>query len=124
MIFELAQDFHNTVAAMPKEHPRHRILELLEEAIRRDIHFIARYLLSSYRFLDRLPHRLVLTDVESYELCFGHILLCPQITLPKVLSKGLFSFQHSLDQQTSRQGAVLHSIERAPFSPLVQFPHR
>jgi WD40 repeat protein len=28
---------------MPREHPKHRILELLEEAIRRDIHFIARH---------------------------------------------------------------------------------
>ncbi len=40
MIFELAKDFHDAVAAMPSEHPRHRMLELLEEAMRRDIHFI------------------------------------------------------------------------------------
>ena len=32
MIFELAQDFHDTVAATPTEHPKHRLLELLEEA--------------------------------------------------------------------------------------------
>ncbi|MCK4602652.1 MAG: hypothetical protein KAU28_09310, partial [Phycisphaerae bacterium] len=43
MIFDLAKDFSVAVAAMPEEHPRHRMLELLEEAIRRDIHFIARY---------------------------------------------------------------------------------
>ena len=43
MIFELAQDFHDAVAAMPRGHPKHRMLELLEEAIRRDIHFIARH---------------------------------------------------------------------------------
>ena len=43
MIFELAQDFHDAVAAMPREHPKHRMLELLEEASRRDIHFIARH---------------------------------------------------------------------------------
>jgi len=43
MIFELAEDFHDAVAAMPKEHPRHRMLELLEKAIRRDIHFIGRH---------------------------------------------------------------------------------
>jgi WD40 repeat protein len=43
MIFELAQDFHDAVAAMPREHPKHHMLELLEEAIRRDIHFIARH---------------------------------------------------------------------------------
>ena len=41
MIFELAQDFHDVLAAMPREHPKYRMLELLEEAIRRDIHFIA-----------------------------------------------------------------------------------
>ena len=43
MIFELAQDFNDVVAAMPREHPKHRMLELLEEAIRRDVHFIARH---------------------------------------------------------------------------------
>jgi len=43
MIFELAQDFHDAVAAMPREHLKHRMLELLEEAIRRDGHFIARH---------------------------------------------------------------------------------
>ncbi len=43
MIFELAQDLHDTLAAMPREHPKHRMLELLEEAIRRDIHFIDRH---------------------------------------------------------------------------------
>src|SRR5688500_8895204 len=28
---------------MPREHPRQRILKLLEEALRRDIHFVARH---------------------------------------------------------------------------------
>jgi hypothetical protein len=42
MIFGLAQDFHDAVAAVPSEYPRHRILEVIEEAIRRDIDFIAR----------------------------------------------------------------------------------
>jgi WD40 repeat protein len=43
VIFELAQDFHDAVTAMPNGHPRHRMLELLEEAIRRDVHFIGRH---------------------------------------------------------------------------------
>jgi WD40 repeat protein len=43
VIFELAQDFHDAVASMPSGHPRHWILELLEEAIHGDIHFIARH---------------------------------------------------------------------------------
>jgi len=43
MIFKLAQDFRDAVEAMPREHPKHRMLELLEEAIRRDIHFIDRH---------------------------------------------------------------------------------
>ena len=42
MISDLALDFHNVVAAMPEGHLRRRMLELLEEAIRRDIHFIGR----------------------------------------------------------------------------------
>ena len=43
MIFDLAQDFHDAVAAMPKDHPKHRMLGLLEEAVRRDVHFIDRH---------------------------------------------------------------------------------
>ncbi|MBN2131666.1 MAG: hypothetical protein JW741_19360 [Sedimentisphaerales bacterium] len=43
MLFELAQDFHDAVTAMPREHSKHRMLELLEEAIGRDIHFIDRH---------------------------------------------------------------------------------
>lgn len=43
MIFELVKDFAAVLDAMPKEHPRRRILKLLEEAIRRDVHFIDRH---------------------------------------------------------------------------------
>ena len=43
MIFELARDFQDAVAAMPAGHPKHRMLKLLEEALRRDIHFIDRH---------------------------------------------------------------------------------
>jgi WD40 repeat protein len=43
MIFELVQDFKDVVEAMPREHQKHRMLELLDEAIRRDIHFINRH---------------------------------------------------------------------------------
>ena len=41
--FELAQDFSEAVHALPFDHPQRRILALLEEALRRDIHFIARH---------------------------------------------------------------------------------
>jgi len=43
VIFELAKDFSDALAATPPNHPRHRILHLLEEAIRRDIHFVDRH---------------------------------------------------------------------------------
>src|SRR6476659_6510225 len=43
MIFPLVQDFADALAAMPREHPRHRILKLLDEAFRRDVHFIDRH---------------------------------------------------------------------------------
>jgi len=43
MIFELAEDFAEALAAMPADHPKRRMLGLLEEAVRRDIHFVARY---------------------------------------------------------------------------------
>src|SRR6476619_7498733 len=43
MIFPLVQDFADALAAMPREHSRYRILKLLDEAIRRDAHFIDRH---------------------------------------------------------------------------------
>lgn len=43
MIFELAEDFRQTLEAMPRDHGRHGLLQLLERALRRDIHFIARH---------------------------------------------------------------------------------
>jgi hypothetical protein len=38
-----AGNFSGAVAALPSERPQRRILRLLEEALRRDIHFIARH---------------------------------------------------------------------------------
>jgi len=43
VIFELVQDFRDVMAAIPPEHPKRRMLELLEQGIRRDIHFIDRH---------------------------------------------------------------------------------
>ena len=43
MIFELVQDYSAAISVMPEDHPRHRTLILLEEAIRREIHFIDRH---------------------------------------------------------------------------------
>ena len=43
MIFELADDFADALAALPADHPKRRMLELLQEAIRRDIHFMDRH---------------------------------------------------------------------------------
>jgi len=43
VIFELAQDFRDVMAAMPREHPKRRMLELLEQGIHYDIHFIDRH---------------------------------------------------------------------------------
>ena len=43
MIFELVQDFAAALDAMPCDHPRWRIVSLLDEAIRRDVHLIDRH---------------------------------------------------------------------------------
>jgi hypothetical protein len=43
MIFDLVKDFTDVLDAMPADHPRRRILKLLDEAIRRDVHFIDRH---------------------------------------------------------------------------------
>ena len=43
MIFDLIKDFADVVDAMPEEHPRRRILKLLNRAICRDFHFIDRH---------------------------------------------------------------------------------
>ncbi|MCX6901619.1 MAG: TIR domain-containing protein [Verrucomicrobia bacterium] len=41
--FEILQDFFESADLLPAESPRRRVLKLLEEAVRRDIHFIARH---------------------------------------------------------------------------------
>ncbi len=43
MIFDLAEDFAAALDALPEAHPKHRMLRLFDEAIRRDIHFIDRH---------------------------------------------------------------------------------
>jgi len=43
MGFELAADFAAAVAALPGDRPALRLLRLLEEALRRDVHFVARH---------------------------------------------------------------------------------
>ncbi len=43
LIFELAADFGNAIGALPADYPHRRILRLLEEALRRDLHFLARH---------------------------------------------------------------------------------
>ncbi|QDU41280.1 hypothetical protein Mal4_56460 [Maioricimonas rarisocia] len=43
MIFGLVHDFADVLNAMPEGHPLRRILKLLDEAIRRDVHFIDRH---------------------------------------------------------------------------------
>jgi hypothetical protein len=42
-VFDLAADFSVAVKALPEDRPQRRILKLLEEAVRRDINFIARH---------------------------------------------------------------------------------
>ena len=43
MIFELAKDIAGAIDAMPSQQRRRRLLALLQEAIRRDLHFISRH---------------------------------------------------------------------------------
>src|SRR4051794_41751870 len=43
MIFDVINDFADTLAALPREHPRYPPLNLLDEAVRRDVHFIDRH---------------------------------------------------------------------------------
>ena len=40
MIFGLVQELADLVDVMPNKHPRHRLLALLDETIRRDVHLI------------------------------------------------------------------------------------
>lgn len=42
-VFDLAGDFSAAVTALPEDRPQRRILGLLDEALRRDIHFIAHH---------------------------------------------------------------------------------
>jgi WD40 repeat protein len=43
LVFDLARDFRLALEALPPDDPDRRLLRLLEEALRRDIHFIARH---------------------------------------------------------------------------------
>ena len=43
LVFDLAGDYTKAVRSFPHDLPVHRILKLLEEALRRDLHFIARH---------------------------------------------------------------------------------
>jgi WD40 repeat protein len=43
MAFDLPADYATALRHLPSNHPRHRIARLLEEALRRDLHFIARH---------------------------------------------------------------------------------
>ncbi len=51
MIYDLVQDFGAVLEAMPDGHPRRRILALLDEAIRRDVHFIDRHPTTQFQCL-------------------------------------------------------------------------
>src|SRR5205823_3877569 len=42
-VFDLAADFAGAVQLVPEDRSSQRLLRLLEEALRRDIHFVARY---------------------------------------------------------------------------------
>lgn len=42
-VFDLIGDFSAAAAVIPRDTPRRRLIPLLEEAIRRDVHFIARH---------------------------------------------------------------------------------
>ena len=42
-VFDLVDDFTRTLRALPREHSQYEILQLLDEALHRDVHFIARY---------------------------------------------------------------------------------
>ena len=43
LAFELVRDFRRTAEAVPQDHSFSRLATLLEEALRRDVHFIARH---------------------------------------------------------------------------------
>jgi hypothetical protein len=43
LVFDILPDFAEAATLLPTERPQHRILGLLGEALRRDIHFIARH---------------------------------------------------------------------------------
>lgn len=51
MIFDLVNDFSQTLADMPAQHPRRRHLQLIDEAIRRDVHHIDRFPTSLFQSL-------------------------------------------------------------------------
>ncbi len=73
-VFELATDFSDAIHELPQERPVRRIMELLEEGIRRDIQFISRHETTLFQCLwnserwydsdDRTKHYAVSNDAS------------------------------------------------------------
>ncbi|MGE0759382.1 MAG: WD40 repeat domain-containing protein [Pirellulaceae bacterium] len=66
MIFDLVRDFADLLDAMPEDHTRRRILKLIDEAVRHDVHFIDKYPTTLFQCLwNATFHH---TDVELREI--------------------------------------------------------
>ena len=51
LVFQLARDLSAAISSMPSDRPRRRILRLLDEALRRDIRFVARHPATLFQWL-------------------------------------------------------------------------
>lgn len=72
MIFELAEDFSEALLAMPIDHPKRRTLDLFDEAIRREIQFIARRPTTLFQCMWNLCWWYDCRDVESHYALSDH----------------------------------------------------
>ncbi len=92
MIFALIQDFTDILDAMPHEHSRRRILKLLDEAIRRDAHFVHRHPMTLFQCLWNScwwydsSAAAVHYDLRISEKSFGHQTLPWELPIDKRIS--------------------------------------
>lgn len=90
MIFDLVKDFADVRDAMPAEHPRRRFLKLLDEAIRRDMHFIDRHPTTFFQYM--------------WNTCWWYE--CPEAEKHYVEPKGDWGEPHPW----ARGGTMLHEL--------------
>lgn len=97
LVLTLAEDFAEATKRIPPHRPQHRMLRLLEAAIRRDLHFIARHPTTLFQCL--------------WNSCWWYD--CPEAELHYVEAKEGLAREPSQEPPWRRAGPHLHQLLEA-----------